>query len=183
MTDLEIKQYLAKELTKENIYNNKTVLLIGNASKLFKSIYIGDIISISTAEETKEFINEYNMQSEKPLVFEDISLMQQSVQSYLLKFIEDFKRPLIVLASIDNISPIILSRFRKVIKIPSDNKYSNISLDKFLEEHQNELKSNYVLPELKQESLLYCPEYYYRYVKLNISSHDNKNRNQLMKLM
>lgn len=183
MTDLEIKQYLAKELTKENVYNNKVTLLIGNASKLFKSIYTGDIISINTAEETKEFINEYNIQSDKPLVFEDISLMQQSVQSYLLKFIENFPRPLIVLASIDNISPIILSRFRKIIKIPNEIKYSNVSLNKFLEEHQNELKSNYVLPELKQESLLYCPEYYYKYVKLNLSSHENKNKNQLIRFM
>ena len=55
MTDLEIKQFLAKELTKENVFNNKTTLLIGNASKLFKSIYVGDIISINTAEDVKEF--------------------------------------------------------------------------------------------------------------------------------
>lgn len=181
MTDLEIKQFLAKELTKENVFNNKTTLLIGNASKLFKSIYVGDIISINTAEDVKEFMNEYNIQSEKPLVFEDISLMQQYVQSYLLKFIENFPRPLIVLASIDNISPIILSRFKKIIKIPNEYKYSNVSLNKFLEEHQDSLKSNYVLPELKNESLSYCPEYYYRYVKLNLSKHDNKNRNQLIK--
>lgn len=183
MTDLEIKQYLANELTKEKVYNYKTILLIGNASRLFKSIYNGDIVSINTAEETKEFINEYNIQSDKPLVFEDISLMQQSVQSYLLKFIDNFSRPLILLASIDNISPIILSRFNKIIKIPNEYKYSNVNLSKFLEEHQNDLKSNYVLPELKQESLLYCPEYYYRYTKLNLSNHDNKNRNQLIKFM
>jgi len=183
MTDIEIKKYLAKELTKENVFKNKTTLLIGNASRLFKSIYSGDIISINTAEEIKEFINEYNIQSDRPLVFEDISLMQQNVQSYLLKFIEDFPRPLIVLASLDNISPIILSRFKRIIKIPIEYKYSNVSLDKFLEEHQNELKSNYILPELKTESLLYCPEYYYKYIKLNLSNHDNKNRNQLIKFM
>lgn len=183
MSDLEIKQYLAKELTKENVYNSKTILLIGRASKLFKSIYTGDIISINTAEETREFINEYNIYSDKPLVFEDISLMQYNVQSYLLKFIENFPRPLVVLASIDNISPIILSRFKKVIKIPNEYKYSDIKLNKFLEEHQDELKSNYVLPELKTESLLYCPEYYYKYMKLNLSPHDNKNRNQLIKFM
>ena len=84
MTDLEIKQYLANELTKEKVYNYKTILLIGNASRLFKSIYNGDIVSINTAEETKEFINEYNIQSDKPLVFEDISLMQQSLLQGLI---------------------------------------------------------------------------------------------------
>ena len=183
MTDLDIKHYLAQELTKNKVFENKTTLLIGNSSKLFKSIYTGDIISINTAEEVKEFMNEYNKQSEKALVFEDISLMHKYVQTYLLKFIENTPRPLVVLASIDNISPIILSRFKKVIKIPSEYKYSNIQLDKFLEEHQNELKSNYVLPELKNESLQHCPQYYYNYMKLNISSHDNKNRNQLIKFI
>ena len=177
------KQYLAKLLTKDNIIKYRVTLLIGEAARIFKSIFTGNIVTITTAEEVKDFIDNYSKVSEDILVFEDISLMNPQVQTYLLKYLEKDFRPLVVLTSNDNISPIILSRFNRIIKLPIESKIDFVTLSAFMEEHEQDLKSNYILPELKDDSLRYCPEYYYNYKKLAIAKHENKNRNQLMKFM
>lgn len=183
MEQIEKKKYLAQVITKEKIRNYGTTILIGEAVPVFKSIYSGHIISISTAEEVKEFLVEYSKESEETLVFEDISLMNKQVQSYLLKFFEKPCRPLVVLASIDNLSSIMLSRFNNIVKLPETIKYDSTSLDKFLEEHEKDLKSNYILPDLKEESAKYCPEYYYNFKLLALSKHENKNKNQIIRYL
>jgi len=183
MDAIEKKKYLASNITKELVFKYRTIILFGEATKVFKSIFNGSILSISTADDVKYFLNNYSKVSEEPLVFEDISLMNKQVQSYLLKFLEQDYRPLIVLASQDNISPILLSRFNKIIKLPSEIKSDFISLQSFINEHEQDLKSNYVLPELKDDSLLHCPSYFYNWKKLSISKHENKNRNQIIKYL
>lgn len=179
----EKKQYLANLLTKDLINKYRVTLLLGEASKVFKSIYAGSIITIITAEDVRDFIDNYSKTSEDILVFEDISLMNIQVQAYLLKYLECDYRPLVVLASSDNLSPVLLSRFNKIIKLPVESKIDFVKLDAFLAEHEQDLKSNYILPDLKEDSLKYCPEYYYNYKKLEIAKHENKNRNQLMKFL
>ena len=181
MDQLEKKKYLASILTKDLINKYRTTILIGEAAKLFKAIFAGNILSINTAEDVRDFLDNYSKESDEVLVFEDISLMNPQVQTYLLKYLEKNFRPLVVLASIDNLSPILLSRFNKKVKLPEDIKSDFTSLDAFLEEHSQDLKSNYVLPELKEESLLYCPEYYYNFKRLATAKHENKNRNQLIR--
>lgn len=183
MDTKEKKQYLASLLTKDSINKYRVTLLIGEAAKMFKAIFVGNIITITTAEEVKDFIDTYSKESEDILVFEDPSLMNIQVQSYLLKYLECDYRPLVVLASSDNLSPTLLSRFNRIIKLPLESKIDFIKLDAFLQEHEQDLKSNYILPDLKEESLRYCPEYYYNYKKLTNAKHENKNRNQLMKFM
>lgn len=178
---LEKKKYLASILTKDSIIKNGTTLLMGEAARIFKSIFSGNIISITTAEEVKDFIDNYSKESEEILVFEDISLMNTQVQTYLLKYLESNYRPLVVLASVDNLSPVLLSRFVKVVKLPQDVKSDSVPLNTFLEEHAMDLKSNYVIPELKEESLLYCPQYFYNLKKMSLCKHENKNRNQLIR--
>jgi len=179
----ERKQYLASILSKDEIIKYRMTLLIGEATKVFKSIFTGNIITITTAEEVKDFIDNYSKESEEVLVFEDVSLMNDLVQSYLLKYFERDYRPLVVLASGDNLSPVLLSRFNRIIKLPTESVIDFVSLKAFMEEHSQDLKSNYILPELKDASLRYCPEYYYNYKKLAIAKHENKNRNQLMKFL
>ena len=183
MDTVEKKKYLAQLLTREEICKYRTVLLLGDAVKVFKSVYSGTIITITTAEEVKDFIDNYSKESEEVLVFEDPSLMNGQVQSYLLKYLEQDYRPLVVLATGDNLSPVLLSRFNKIIKLPTESKIDFVKLDAFLAEHEQDLKSNYILPELKEESLRYCPEYYYNYKKMAIAKHENKNRNQLIKYL
>lgn len=181
METVEKKKYLAGLLTKELILKYRTTLLVGEAASIFKSIFKGNIVSINTAEDIRDFLDNYSIEAEEPLVFEDVSLMSTQVRPYLLKYLEKDFRPLVVLASIDNLSPIFLSRFNKIIKIPQDFKMDFTSLKSFLEEHEQDLKSNYVLPELKEESVQYCPKYYYNFKRLSIAKHENKNRNQLIK--
>lgn len=183
MDAIEKKKYLAQHITKESVNNNRTTLIIGEATKIFKAIFTGNIITITTAEEVRDFIATYSKESEEVLVFEDISLMNTQVQTYLLKYLESDYRPLVVLASIDNISPIILSRFVNVVKLPVEVKLDFTSLEAFLEEHAMDLKSNYVLPDLKEDSLKYCPEYFYNYKKMAIAKHENKNRNQIIRYL
>lgn len=183
MDVIEKKKYLASNITKDLVIKYRTTIIFGEAARLFKGIFTGSILSISTAEEVKDFLDNYSKLSDEPLVFEDISLMNKQVQSYLLKFLEQDYRPIIVLASQDNLSPILLSRFNKVIKLPEDIKSDFTTLKSFVEEHEQDLRSNYVLPELKDESLLHCPEYYYNWKKLSIAKHENKNRNQIIKYL
>ena len=109
--------------------------------------------------------------------------MNSQVQSYLLKFLEQDYRPVIVLSSQDNLSSVMLSRFNKIIKIPTEIKSDFMSLNSFIEGHEQDLKSNYVLPDLKDDSLLHCPDYFYNWKKLSIAKHENKNRNQLIKYL
>ena len=58
---LEKKKYLASILTKDSIIKNGTTLLMGEAARVFKSIFSGNIISITTAEEVKDFIDNYSI--------------------------------------------------------------------------------------------------------------------------
>ena len=53
-----------------------------------------------------------------PLVFEDLAYLQDDVQSYLLKFIEESNQKIILLSSEDIIIPTILSRMSMIYKIP-----------------------------------------------------------------
>ena len=181
MDSNEIKRYIIDKTTKDIIIKSRVTLIIGEAVKYFKSMYRGEIISITTSEEVKDFIDNYSCYSDTPLVFEDISLMNSLVQTYLLKYIEETCRPLIILASSDNIISTIISRCRNIIKIPKIIDYSFVDIDKFMEEHSDVLQSNYILPELKYESAMNCPEYYYRYIKMKISNHEDKNANQIIK--
>ena len=179
----EKKQYLANLVSKDEVNKYRTTLLMGEAAKVFKSIFTGSIITLTTAEDVKDFIDNYSRVSEEILVFEDLSVMNAQVQAYLLKYLECDYRPLLVLASSDNLSPVLLSRFNKIIKLPIESKIDFVELSSFMAEHEQDLKSNYVLPELKEESLKYCPDYYYYHKKLSTAKHENKNRNQLMKFL
>ena len=183
METLDKKKYLASILTKDLIEKYRTTLIVGEAASLFKAIFKGSIVSINTAEDIRDFLDTYSRVSENILVFEDISLLSEQVRPYLLKYLEQDYCPIVVLASIDNLSAIFLSRFKKIIKLQEDIKMDFTSLSSFLEGHEQDLKSNYVLPELKEESLKNCPEYFYNFKKLDIAKHENKNRNQLIKYL
>ena len=183
MEVLDKKKYLARILTKDLITKYRTTLIIGEATSLFKAIFKGNIVSITTAEDIRDFLDTYSRESEDILVFEDVSLLSEQVRPYLLKFLEQDFCPLVVLASVDNLSAIFLSRFNKIIKLPEDIKMDFTSLSSFLGGHEHDSKSNYVLPELKSESCKNCPEYFYNFRKLEIAKHENKNRNQLIKYL
>lgn len=151
----------------------KTNIVIGNAVEVFKSIYKDDYYTIHTEKEIKEFIEKWSIPHSKPLVFEDLSLMSSQVQKYLLKFIEEPPAPLIILASKDNISSIILSRCCNIVKLEYDTTLINKKgLKEFLEykevylkEQEKKLLShrqNEIIPfDTLSESCQLCPDYFY----------------------
>lgn len=119
-------------------------------------MYTGNIINIFNVENTRELIQELSgISLEKPLVIDDISLLYRS--TILLKFIEESKLKLILLASKDNLSSTLLSRIKTIKKYPDESNVSfNLTSIKDAKKH---IKSE----ELNQDDTINylattCPE-------------------------
>lgn len=119
-------------------------------------MYTGNIINIFNVENIRELIQELSgISLEKPLVIDDISLLYRS--TILLKFIEESKLKLILLASKDNLSSTLLSRIKTIKKYPDESNVSfNLISIKDAEKH---IKSE----ELNQDDTINylattCPE-------------------------
>lgn len=119
-------------------------------------MYTGNIINIFNVENSRELIQELSgISLEKPLVIDDISLLYRS--TILLKFIEESKLKLILLASKDNLSSTLLSRIKTIKKYPDESNISfNLTSIKDAEKH---IKSE----ELNQDDTINylataCPE-------------------------
>lgn len=103
----------------KDIKGKTPVLLVGSAGFLFKRLYKGRINRIENTEDAKELISTYyDIEYDKPVVIEDISLLYRD--SILLKLVEEIKLPLILIASEDNISVPLQSRIKTYIKYPND---------------------------------------------------------------
>ena len=103
--------------------------------------------------------------------------MTSSVQTYLLKFIENPPAPLIILASKDNISPIILSRCKRIIKLPSIIHHeTNIGISELVKrkmdyesESTKDDPARVPVPfDTELNSLVYCPDYQYLLLQAKI---------------
>lgn len=111
-------EYIYNEV--KDIRGKTPILLVGGASFIFKQIYKDVIHRIENTEDAKELISSfYNIEYDKPLIIEDISLLYKD--SILLKLIEEIKIPLVLLASEDNLSIPLYSRMKTIIKFPIDN--------------------------------------------------------------
>lgn len=107
----------------KNVEGKTPILFIAGARTIFKTIYQGNIINISNVENTRDLIQELSgIELEKPLVIDDLSLLYRD--TLLLKFIEETKLKLVLLASIDNLSNTLLSRMKIIKKFPDDESLS-----------------------------------------------------------
>lgn len=158
---MDEKQLIYNQVMK--IKDVERILLLCNATNIFLSMYEGNYHILRNKKDIVDFIDYYDKPNDRPLVFGDISLLNELEQNYLLKFIEEASVPLIVLASKDNLSSTIMSRFLKIIKIPFSliEQGKKFTLREFVKYKQN-YKLNY--PNLPfdnlEQSLRYCPEYY-----------------------
>lgn len=153
---LEEKKYLASQLSRTK--EVKTTLLLGDlACTLFKQIYKGDMYTLKTSQDVREFRETYNYGTDEVLVFEDLSLMTPDTQAALLKFIEEPKRPLIVLCSNDNISGAMMSRFAHKVKLENKLQIDGISIKDFIDARQS-LREKLYLEQVKGEPQTYTPE-------------------------
>lgn len=194
MSDKEIISDLVQQLTKESLKDFNPTILIGKAATVFKRICKSQLYTITTAKEVKEFLSKWDTPLDTPIIFEDISLMTPSVQTYLLKFIEEPIAPLIIMASKDNISPIILSRCKKIIKYPEPLSYGHQSLQEFIENKQQAQDEIYAarmdpnshtsIPESvsryfdhpEQTALEDCPEYLFMSKEIEAYTCFNKDK-------
>lgn len=94
-------------------------LLIGSYVNKFKKVYKGNIIKISNVNDIKRLIENYdniNSISDRYLVMEGIDGLTLNLQNSLLKFIEETRIPIILLAYTDNLQPTIISRIKTIYK-------------------------------------------------------------------
>lgn len=198
MTERDLMIKMASQLTPDLVKQFRVTIIIGDAVGLFKKMIKSPYYTITKADEVREFLANHTMPNDAPLIFEDLSLMTPDVQSFLLKFIEEPVSPLIILASRDNISPVILSRCRNIIKVPSTIVPNNQPLSEFVShrlEIADELKASkytdkgvdldlqYEYDHAEEFSLKNCPEYTYRITQIRLSNSNVRNLDKYLKLL
>lgn len=180
---VEIKKELASKLTKDNLNKNRTTLVIGYAAKLVKQMLMGGYYTLTCADDVRNFIAKFSIESDQLVIFEDLALLDFRTQAFLLKFIEESYCPLLILSSKDTILPTIISRCRTIIKVPVQNKYGNVPLQKFIEDREATFLEDEVVPsDIVEDSLSLCPEYYYL-VKRYLDDKSVKQFNKYLKLL
>lgn len=170
MTRIEYIYNLVK--SKEIVTNNSPILFVGGAVYVFKSIYKGHIYRLENTDDVKEFIRDfYNVEYDKPIVVEDLSLLYRD--SIMLKLIEEIKLPLILLATEDNLSVPLQSRIKTYVKFPLDMDlgctYTPV-LDAFDYITQNELSGK----QLDKYMAENCPDLAILYDQIKTKKHKDK---------
>ena len=182
MEVIEVKKELASKLTKEKLIENRTTLVIGYAAKLVKQMLSGSYYTLTNAKEVRDFVGKFSIESDQILIFEDLALLDQRTQAFLLKFIEESYCPLLILSSKDTILPTILSRCKFIIKVPVVMNYKPVPLSKFIESKEQELMEDNVSSNVVEDALKECPEYYYL-VKKYLDGKSTKQFNKYLKLL
>lgn len=115
----ELKQFVREMAQKDS--RKLPALIIGDGVRDFLRFYKWPIKMINTREEMIELVSYFTGVSklDYPLVIGDLSFYRPDDVFFLLKFIEESKLNIILLSKFDNISPIVLSRIKTVIKYNS----------------------------------------------------------------
>lgn len=72
---------------------------------------------LNNIEEVRRFTDNFNPNMTLVKCIGDLSLLGAHAQASLLKFIEEYKGTISCYASIDNVSPVLMSRFDKIVKV------------------------------------------------------------------
>lgn len=180
----ELKKELASELTKEKLINNGSTLVLGYAAKLVKQMLSGNYYTLISADDVREFVGKFSIKSDQLLVFEDLALLEPRVQAYLLKFIEESYCPMLILSSRDSVLSTILSRCKVVLKVPMPVNSNNIiSMQDFVKQvDQKLIDGEDISNTLVDDSLKFCPEYYYL-IKKHLEDKNVKQFNKYIGLL
>jgi hypothetical protein len=130
MKEQDLRKYqievLVNALNPSNIKETCPVLLVGKAVSLFKIMYKDPIRELKNNDDVKEFISEYTgIKTPKPVVISDLGNLQRQSAFLLLKLVEEAEFPIILLSTEDKVDSILLSRIKRIIKFPLDNKTNN----------------------------------------------------------
>lgn len=165
----------------EDIRNTSPMLIVGPAMKTFLKAWKYKTISISDSKDLKEVIDYYSyVEPSYPLVIYDLAILNKSSLNLLLKFIEEYKYPLILLSSYDNFDSILLSRIKTFLKFSGEPIKSNmLSLGdgiRALNDIDTKDLSNI---DLTRKYLEYCPKLY----QLNKSIKVHRNKSKIIDIL
>ena len=104
----------------EDISTKSPLLIMGSYVQQFRKQYPYPIKSVRNADEVRDMVSQYTgiKTLEYPLVIEDLSFLDTKSSFLLLKLVEESKYPIIMLATFDKVSSIILSRVKEIQKAP-----------------------------------------------------------------
>ena len=103
-----------------DVSERSPLLIMGSYVAQFRKDYPYPIKSVRSSDEVRDLVSQYTgiKVLEYPLVIEDLSFLDMKSSFLLLKLVEESKYPIILLATFDKVSPIILSRVKEVQKAP-----------------------------------------------------------------
>lgn len=167
-------QYLKKTI--EDLDNTSPVLIIGDAMTLFLKAWKYKTVSISNVNDLKDAVDYYSMVAPStPLVIYDLSIIPKDKLSILLKFVEEYKHPLILLGSIDNFDSIILSRIKTFVKFNvSKTSCDFLTTREGLKLSDDKLSKDMSNVDKNKFYMKYCPKLYY--LDKSLSVYKNKNK-------
>lgn len=159
----------------EDIYNTSPLLIVGDARLLFLKAWQYKVNRVTNTKELREVTNYYaTVKDSKPIVIDDLSLLQESSLKLLLKLVEESKTPVILLSSYDNLDSILLSRIRTFIRFKEDIKSDFLSLSEFYDILvEKDFKDSKASDKLKFY-VSKCPKYLQLDYELATSSNKNK---------
>ena len=113
--------------TIETYKTSSPILIVGGAFKLFLKAWKYKTISIIDESHLEEVIEYYQfVEPTTPLVIYDLSILSKKALNRLLKFIEEYKHPLILGSTLDNFDNILLSRIKTYVRFNTDEIKSEL---------------------------------------------------------
>lgn len=167
-------KYLKESI--ENLKNTSPILIVGDAMTLFLSAWKYKTVSISNHKDLAEVIAYYSLvEPSTPLVIYDIVNVPKDKMPMLLKFIEDYKYPIILLGSYDNFDNILLSRIKTFIKFSSNKVTSEfLPTSDGLRVLSEKISPDMTHADKNKLYTKYCPKMYY--IDKSLTIYKNKSK-------
>jgi len=114
----------------QGIKSTSPLCLVGGAVVYLKQRTKNKIYTLRSNDDIRDFVaDNYGKILPGVLIIEDIGDMNPVGQATLLKFVEEYPNPLILLSYQDRVSPIMLSRCKRVIKLPQTEQITNSMME------------------------------------------------------
>jgi len=172
----QTKQTQMEELVND-IEKHTPALLLGDAVKDFIKQYDGKIDRVRNIDDVREIVSYYmNLPNlDRILVIEGLSFLNRRASFMLLKLVEESTLSIILLSRFDNVSEIILSRIKTIIKYKkSKTKSEFLNIESGVDVVREKLSDDsHYYDELKYYSK-FSPILYY--IKSNINVERNKDK-------
>ena len=149
--------------TIETYKTSSPILVVGDAFKLFLKAWKYKTISLIDDKHLEEVISYYQfVEPNTPLVIFDLAILSKKSLNKLLKFIEEYKHPLILGSSIDVFDNILLSRIKTYIRFSKEGIQSELlTLGDGLRVLEELSERDISTVDKVRKQLKYSPQIYY----------------------